>query len=101
MLSSTTRKLIKDTVPVLKEHGVALTRHFYQRMFQHNPELKHVFNQAHQANGEQQQALAMAVLAYAENIDDPSVLQPVLGRIAHKHASLGIRPERYPIVGMH
>jgi nitric oxide dioxygenase len=101
MLSLSTRKLIKDTVPVLKEHGVTLTRHFYQRMFQHNPELKHVFNQAHQANGEQQQALAMAVLAYAENIDDPSVLQPVLGRIAHKHASLGIRAEHYPIVGMH
>lgn len=101
MLSAATRKLVKDTVPVLKEHGVTLTRHFYQRMFQHNPELKHVFNQAHQANGEQQQALVMAVLAYAENIDDPSVLQPVLGRIAHKHASLGIRAEHYPIVGMH
>lgn len=101
MLSAATRKLVKDTVPVLKEHGVTLTRHFYQRMFSHNPELKHLFNQAHQANGEQQQALAMAVLAYAENIDDPSVLLPVLGRIAHKHASLGIRAEHYPIVGMH
>lgn len=101
MLSAATRQLVKDTVPVLREHGVTLTRHFYQRMFAHNPELKHVFNQAHQANGEQQQALAMAVLAYAENIDDPSILQPVLGRIAHKHASLGIRPEHYPIVGLH
>lgn len=101
MLSAVTRKLVKDTVPVLKEHGVTLTRHFYQRMFSHNPELKHLFNQAHQANGEQQQALAMAVLAYAENIDNPSVLQPVLVRVAHKHASLGIRAEHYPIVGMH
>ncbi|HVJ43055.1 MAG TPA: NO-inducible flavohemoprotein [Dongiaceae bacterium] len=101
MLSAATRKLVRDTVPALKEHGVRLTRHFYQRMFSRNPELKHVFNQAHQANGEQQQALAMAVLAYAENIDDPSVLLPVLTRIAHKHASLGIRAEHYPIVGMH
>lgn len=101
MLSAATRQLVKDTVPVLKEHGVTLTRHFYQRMFSHNPELKHLFNQAHQANGEQQQALAMAVLAYAENIDDPSILRPVLVRVAHKHASLGIRAEHYPIVGMH
>ena len=31
--------------PVLKMHGVALTRHFYARMFEHNPELKHIFNQ--------------------------------------------------------
>jgi nitric oxide dioxygenase len=101
MLSAETRDLIKATVPILKEHGEALTRHFYQRMFTHNPELKHIFNQAHQANGQQQQALALAVLGYAEHIDDPSVLAPVLQRIAHKHASLGIRPEHYPIVGMH
>ncbi|MDY0883055.1 NO-inducible flavohemoprotein [Dongia soli] len=101
MLDKATRDLVKATVPVLREHGVALTRHFYARMFAHNPELKHVFNQAHQVNGQQQQALAMAVLAYAENIDDPSVLAPVLQRITHKHASLGIRAEHYPIVGKH
>ncbi len=101
MLSAETRRLVKATVPVLREHGETLTRHFYQRMFTHNPELKHLFNQGHQASGQQQQALALAVLGYAENIDDPSVLAPVLGRIAHKHASLGIRAEHYPIVGMH
>jgi nitric oxide dioxygenase len=43
----------------------------------------------------------MAVLAYAENIDDPSVLAPVVHLIANKHASLGIRAEHYPIVGHH
>ena len=30
-----------------------------------------VFNQGHQQAGHQQQALAMAVAAYAEHIDDP------------------------------
>ena len=101
MLSPQIRALVKGTAPVLKTHGVALTRHFYARMFQHNPELKHVFNQGHQAGGEQQQALAGAVAAYAEHIDDPSVLMPVVTRIVHKHVSLGIRPEHYPIVGKH
>ena len=86
---------------MLKTHGVALTRHFYARMFEHNPELKHIFNQGHQAGGEQQQALAGAVAAYAEQIDDPSVLAPVVTRIVHKHVSLGVRPEHYPIVGKH
>ncbi|MFT3859591.1 MAG: NO-inducible flavohemoprotein, partial [Aquabacterium sp.] len=71
------------------------------RMFDHNPELRQVFNQGHQQAGTQQQALAMAVAAYAEHIDDPSVLAPVLERIAHKHVSLGIRAEHYPIVGKH
>ena len=101
MLSPQIRALVKATAPVLKTHGEALTRHFYARMFQHNPELKHIFNQGHQAGGEQQQALAGAVAAYAEHIDDPSVLAPVVTRIVHKHVSLGIRPEHYAIVGKH
>lgn len=101
MLDATTRDLVKTTAPVLKDHGVTLTRHFYARMFEHNPELVPIFNQGNQQAGRQQQALAMAVAAYAEHIDDPSVLMPVLTRVAHKHASLGIRAEHYPIVGKH
>lgn len=95
------RELVKATIPVLKEHGVALTTYFYQRMFRHNPELKNIFNQSHNETGKQPVALAMAVLAYAENIDDPSVLAPVITLIANKHASVGIRAEHYPIVGKH
>lgn len=101
MLDLHTRTLVKATAPVLKEHGVTLTRHFYARMFQHNPELKQIFNQGHQNAGAQQQALAGAVAAYAEHIDNPSVLAPVLTLIANKHVSLGIRAEHYPIVGHH
>lgn len=101
MLPDKVRGLVKATVPVLQEHGLTLTKHFYARLFQHNPELKHLFNTANQANGQQQRALADAVLAYAQHIDGPEVLMPVLSRVAHKHASIGIRPEHYPIVGAH
>lgn len=101
MLDASTRQQVKATAPILKQHGVLLTSHFYQRMFQHNPELKNIFNQGHQHAGQQQQALAMAVAAYAEHIDAPEVLLPVLERVAHKHTSLGIRAEHYPIVGKH
>jgi len=95
------KRLIKATVPVLKENGVLLTTHFYRRVFSFNPELKNTFNMGNQQNGRQQAALAMAVLAYAENIDNPSVLLPVLERIGHKHTSLDIRPEHYDIIGRH
>ncbi|MFD1768745.1 NO-inducible flavohemoprotein [Sphingobacterium suaedae] len=95
------KQLVKATVPVLREHGVVLTSHFYKRMFLHNPELKHVFNMGNQKNQKQQTALAMAVLAYAEHIEDPSVLLPVVDSIGHKHTSLDIRPEQYAIVGRH
>jgi len=101
MLDPIVRQTVKATVPVLESNGVDLTRHFYARMFQHNPELREVFNQGHQRSGSQQQALAMAVAAYARHIDDPSVLAPVLERIANKHVSLGIRAEHYGIVGRH
>ena len=93
--------MIKTTVPVLREHGVALTTHFYSRMFQYNPELKNVFNMGNQGSGKQQLSLAMAVLAYAENIEDPSVLAAAVTKIGHKHVSLDIRPEHYAIVGRH
>ncbi|GGZ39037.1 flavohemoprotein [Echinicola pacifica] len=95
------KQLVKDTVPVLRENGVLLTTHFYERMLTHNPELKHVFNMGNQTNNKQQRALAMAVLAYAEHIEDPSVLMPVVNNIGHKHTSLDIRPEHYSIVGRH
>lgn len=101
MLTPDTIALVKGTAPVLKVHGETLTRHFYARMFEHNPELKHVFNQGHQHGGQQQQALAVAVAAYAEHIENPAVLMPVIERIVHKHVSLGVRPEHYAIVGKH
>jgi nitric oxide dioxygenase len=101
MITQEQKSLIKATVPFLRENGVALTDHFYKRMFKHNPELRNVFNMGNQQNGKQQTALAMAVLAYADNIDNPAVLMPVVDGIGHKHVSLSIRPEHYLIVGEH
>ena len=91
--------LVKATVPVLRENGVALTGYFYNRMLGNNPDLKETFNMGHQRSGAQAQALAGAVLAYAENIEDPSVLAPVIELIAHKHVSLNIQAPDYNIVG--
>src|SRR5215217_1870952 len=101
MITTKQKELIKATVPILKEHGVALTTHFYRRMFTHHPELKHVFNMGNQQSGKQQTALAMAVLNYADNIENLSVLRSSVTQIAHKHTSLDIRPEHYAIVGKH
>ena len=92
-------ELVKATVPVLRENGVALTSYFYQRMLNNNPELKNTFNLDHQSTGRQPRALAAAVLAYAENIENPAVLAKALERITTKHVSLDIQPEQYAIVG--
>ncbi|MBK1897677.1 NO-inducible flavohemoprotein [Chryseobacterium paridis] len=95
------KALVKATVPVLKTNGTDLTKHFYSRMFTHNPELKNLFNMSNQASGKQQNALAGAVLAYAEHIENPGVLINALQSIGNKHVSLHISPEQYDIVGLH
>lgn len=99
MLSTQTISIVKSTAPVLQEHGEALTRHFYKRMFSHNPEVAPFFNPANQAAGLQQKALAGAICAYAANIDNLEVLGGAVELIAQKHASLQVKAEHYPIVG--
>ena len=101
MLSAKHISTVKSTIPLLESAGTAITEHFYQRMFAHNPELKHIFNLSHQHSGGQPAALFNAVAAYAKNIDNLGALSSAVERIAHKHTSFNIQPEHYPIVGHH
>ncbi|UUE08958.1 NO-inducible flavohemoprotein [Dickeya zeae] len=101
MLDQQTIATIKSTIPLLAETGPALTAHFYQRMFQHSPELKDIFNMSNQRNGDQREALFNAICAYATHIENLPALLPAVERIAQKHASFTIRPEQYQIVGTH
>lgn len=99
MLDSKTIEIIKSTVPVLEVHGEAITTRFYQLMFENHPELLHIFNHANQKQGRQQKALANTVYAAAMYIDNLAAIIPVVKQIGHKHRSLGVKPEHYPIVG--
>lgn len=100
-LTTDQKQIVKSTIPALEQHGVAITTLFYKRMLEAHPELKNIFNTAHQATGEQPNALAHAVWAYAVNIDHPEALAGAVSRIGHKHASLGVTADQYPIVGKH
>lgn len=99
MLSQQTRSIIKSTVPVLAEHGTAITTVFYKNMFEAHPELLNIFNHANQKKGRQQAALANTVYAAAVHIDNLEAILPAVVQIANKHVSLGVKPEHYPIVG--
>lgn len=101
MISAASRPYIDASVPVLREHGLAITTTFYRNMFAAHPGLTNLFNMGNQAAGKQQQSLASAVFAYAANIDNAGALGPVVKRIVHKHVSVGIKAEHYPIVGHH
>ena len=101
MLNNQHIEVVKSTIPLLESAGPALTQHFYQRMFSHNPELKDIFNMTHQKTGRQSVALFEAVAAYAKNIENLEALTSAVERIAHKHTSFNIQAEHYQIVGHH
>ena len=92
-------EIINSTVPILQEKGVEITSLFYKRLFEQHPELRDVFNQPNQKQGFQSTALATAVLAAAQHIDDLTPIVPVVMPVAHKHCALQVMPEHYPIVG--
>jgi nitric oxide dioxygenase len=101
MLSDSTIAIVKSTAPVLEQMGETLTRHFYERLFRHHPEVAPFFNRANQTKGAQQKALAGAICAFAANVDNLAALGGAVELIAQKHASLQVKPEHYPIVGEH
>ncbi|KAK8134959.1 flavohemoprotein [Apiospora sp. TS-2023a] len=93
--------IVKSTAPALKAHGEEITSMFYKNMLAAHPELRNVFNKTSQETGAQPRALAGAVFAYASYVDDLGKLSDAVARIAHKHVSLMIAADQYPIVGEH
>jgi nitric oxide dioxygenase len=97
-LSEQTKSIVRATVPALAAHGTTITAAMYKRLFQ-DPEVRDLFNQANQGeDGRQTKALAHAILAYAQNIDNLPALGPAVERIAQKHVGLHIQPRHYPHV---
>src|SRR5688572_28880603 len=99
MLTPAQRDIVKATVPLLETGGEALTTHFYKIMLSEFPEVRPLFNQAHQASGDQPRALANGVLMYAKHIDRLEMLGDLAAQIVNKHVALQVLPEHYPIVG--
>ena len=101
MLSDTSYPVVEATLPVVGENIQEIARRFYAHMFAEHPELLDgLFNRGNQADGRQQQALAGSVAAFAGHLVNTPTQLPdhLLSRIAHKHVSLGLRPDQYQIV---
>jgi nitric oxide dioxygenase len=101
MLSDASRPVVEATLPAVGANIGEIARRFYPHMFGAHPELLDgVFNRGNQARGEQQQSLAGSVATFATALLEtpPRTPESLLRRIAHKHASLGIRADQYQIV---
>ncbi|MGW1273024.1 globin domain-containing protein [Streptomyces sp. NPDC002491] len=104
MLSEQSAATVRATLPVVGAAIGDITERFYAGLFAAHPELlRDLFNRGNQAAGTQRQALAGSIAAFARHLVDHPEDRPdaMLGRIAHKHASLGVAPEQYPVVHEH
>ncbi|GAY16580.1 globin domain-containing protein [Mycobacterium sp. shizuoka-1] len=97
-------EIVRATLPLVGAHIDEITTEFYRRMFGRHPELlRNLFNRGNQAQGGQQRALAASIATFATHLVNPELPHPseLLSRIGHKHASLGVTAEQYPIVHEH
>ncbi|MCF6391007.1 globin domain-containing protein [Mycobacterium sp. MBM] len=97
-------EIITATLPLVGANIDAITREFYRRLFEAHPALlRNLFNRGNQAQGAQQRALAASIATFATHLVDPDLPHPaeLLSRIGHKHASLGVTADQYPIVHEH
>ncbi|GGJ72671.1 globin domain-containing protein [Glutamicibacter ardleyensis] len=104
MLSTQSRPVIEATLPIIGARISSITPNFYDRLFAAHPQLLDgIFSRSNQKNGTQQQALAGSIAVFATHlINSPETLpETMLARIAHKHTSLGVVEEQYPIVYEH
>ncbi|MEU4269336.1 globin domain-containing protein [Streptomyces sp. NPDC026092] len=104
MLSAQATPIVRATLPVVGAALGEITERFYTGMFTARPELlRDLFNRGNQASGDQRRALAGSIAAFAGALLEHPDSRPdvMLGRIAHKHASLGVTSEQYKIVHEH
>lgn len=97
-------EMITATLPLVGANIDAITQAFYRRLFDAHPALlRNLFNRGNQAQGAQQRALAASIATFATHLVNPDLPHPaeLLSRIGHKHASLGVTADQYPIVHEH
>ncbi|MEU5719448.1 globin domain-containing protein [Streptomyces sp. NPDC020403] len=104
MLSETSTATVRATLPAVGAAIGEIADLFYRKLFTVHPELhRDLFNRGNQASGTQRQALAGSIAAFATRLVEHPDTRPdvMLGRIANKHASLGITAPQYEVVHTH
>jgi nitric oxide dioxygenase len=104
VLSEQSVPIVRATLPAVSGAIGDIAELFYSKLFEDRPELlRDLFNRGNQANGEQRQALAGSIAAFAGMLLERPDERPdaMLARIANKHASLGVSSGQYKLVHQH
>lgn len=97
-ISNQTIETISSTVPILRIHGQTIASVMYKNLFMKYPELLNMYNQSNHAQGLQQTSFANTLIVIAENIRQVDTFLPSLVKINHKHVSVGVEREQYPLI---
>lgn len=95
-LSQKTIDTVKATIPVLEEHGLAITSKMYDILFEKYPETKALFSRS---PDNQPEILFAAIAAYANHIDNIELIHEKVMYIADAHVKSHVLEEHYPMVG--
>lgn len=90
-------ELLRSSLELVIERQPAVTKRFYELLFERHPELKPMFNMDRLDT--QAKMLAEAIVAVVDHLEDASWLQEHLGALGAKHVEYGVTPPMYGKVG--
>lgn len=88
--------ILRTSFELVMDRAPDLTLRFYEVLFARAPELQPMFRRDRTA---QAKMLAGAIAAVLDHLDDAPWLQTTLGDLGAKHATYGVTPAMYDIVG--
>jgi hemoglobin-like flavoprotein len=90
-------EVLETSFQEIAPQGAAFVAAFYERLFAEFPQTQAFFTTTDMK--EQKKKLLGALLLVIQNLRKPEVLAPALQGLGQRHATYGVRPEHYPIVG--
>ncbi len=89
-------KLLKDSVPVIRERFEPASLDFYTNLFSIAPETRPLFREDLAGQGMKYMS---TLLTLVDLLDDPEAFDAELDELAQSHATVGVRPEHYAPMG--
>lgn len=89
--------LLEDSFDLVAPRGEELVERFYDRLFMTAPELKALFGNTNMVR--QRQMLLGALVLLRKSLRNLDAIVPTLQALGARHATYGVLPEHYPIVG--
>lgn len=90
-------ELLESSFQAVVLHGEAFVVAFYERLFTRFPQTRAFFASTDML--EQRKKLQQSLALIVEHMQHPEALSEMLGEMGRRHASYGVLPEHYPLVG--